>query len=557
MLSISRPYAFLFLLPLLPALLLVAVRFRRLVMNLGNLYGNDAENTATLKHLRRAVWLKSLLRSFCWIFLVLAFSGISWGTKNVSVQKSGTAVSFVFDISYSMNAEDGGNNLTRLQAARQYAMALLDSMGMTSVSVVLAKGDGLLAVPLTEDRAAVQSLLDALSPELMTAAGSSIGRGIQAALNAFPHNSAQAAQVWVFTDGDETDKSLQPALDDAVRYGIPVTLIGFGSSLGAEVLAGDGKTRVHTALNEGKLITACDRANEKTLLPQRKNHSPLIRYVQAREAASAYSLLRSLKNPSHHPAKSSDSDTGALAADTTTYAYETQQIDRHGIFLLLALICFVTSFIAGEVDLTAARFRHGSSAILLVMLLPFFSSCTADGSASILKGAWAWYQKRYHEATAVFLHADSMAQAGQDAELEQYALFGLSATYLAQEEYEASLTRLNQIAPDAPPQILSAAFYNEGIIAHHRGENQRAIDLFKKAVLADADNINAKINLELCQTEEAMRQAQGAEKEMQQASESRDDSALQKGVFTLIKEKEQNQWKKVQSNKKDDGILDY
>ena len=54
-----------------------------------------------------------------------------------------------------------------------------------------------------------------------------------------------------------------------------------------------------------------------------------------------------------------------------------------------------------------------------------------------------------------------------------------------------------------------------------------------------------------------MRQAQGAEKEMQQASESRDDSALQKGVFTLIKEKEQNQWKKVQSNKKDDGILDY
>ena len=224
---------------------------------------------------------------------------------------------------------------------------------------------------------------------------------------------------------------------------------------------------------------------------------------------------------------------------------------------MLALICFVTSFIAGEVDLTAARFRHGSSAILLVMLLPFFSSCTADGSASILKGAWAWYQKRYHEATAVFLHADSMAQAGQDSELEQYALFGLSATYLAQEEYEASLTRLNQIAPDAPPQILSAAFYNEGIIAHHRGENQRAIDLFKKAVLADADNINAKINLELCQTEEAMRQAQGAEKEMQQASESRDDSALQKGVFTLIKEKEQNQWKKVQSNKKDDGILDY
>ncbi len=555
MIFLARPYAFFFLLPLIPALVLTAVRFRRLLVSLGTLYETDAENTASLRHLTHAVWGKFFLRTLCWIFLVLAFSGISWGSKKVSVQKSGTAVSFVFDISYSMNAPDAGKGLTRLEAARQYAMALLDSMGVTSVSVVLAKGDGLLAMPLTEDRASLQSLLDALSPELMTAAGSRIGRGIETALNSFPHNSAQASQVWVFTDGDETDKGLQTALDKAVRYGIPVVLIGFGSEQGREVLAGDGKTKVHTALNAGTLITASDRANEKTLLPQQKNQPPLIRYVQATQTGSAYTLLHSLKNPSIRPQKEAEFETAEVVPDTTTYAYESQRIDRHGIFLLLALICFVASFVAGELAVSAKPLRHAP--LLLIFCVPFFSSCNMSGSTSIVRGTWAWYQKKFHESTAIFLQADSMALARQDKELEQYALFGLSATYLAQEELEAADNRLDQIAPDAPPQVRSAALYNKGIIAHHNGENQRAIALFKEAILADCTNTNAKINLELCQTEESIRQAQGAEKEMQQASESKDDSALQKGIFTLIKEKEQNQWKKVQSNKKDDGILDY
>ena len=557
MFSLARPYAFFLLLPLIPALIVLTLRFRRLFVSLENLYGNDGGKTASLRHLTHVFWGKTLLRVLGWIFLVLALSGISWGTKKVSVQKSGTAVSFVFDISYSMNAADAGKGLTRLEAARQYAEILLDSMGTTSVSVVLAKGDGVLALPLTEDRASLQSLLDALSPQLMTAAGSSIGRGIECALHSFPYNSSQAAQVWVFTDGDETDNGLQAALDNAVSYGIPVALIGFGSEQGAEVLAGDGKTKVHTVLNAGKLISASDRANEKSLLPQGKNNFSPVRYVQATENASAYTLLKTLKNVSLHPAKDFASEAALTAADTTTYAYESQRIDRHGIFLLLAIICFAASFIVGEADFSMMTLRHTSLVLLLSLLLPMLSSCTMKGSASVLKGTWAWYQKKFHAATAIFLQTDAVALAQQDKELEQYALFGLSATYLAQEELDAAVERLEQIAPDAPPQVRSAALYNQGIIAHHRGENLRAIEFFKEAILADADNTDAKINLELCQTEENMRQAQGAEKEMQQASESKDDSALQKGIFTLIKEKEQNQWKRIESDKKNDGVLDY
>lgn len=533
MFSIPRPYAFLFLLPLIPAWAFLFVRFRRLLLSVGSLYGG-AGNPVEIRRLKRALWGKTLLRGACWIFLVLALSGLSWGKKTVFVQKNGTAVALVFDISYSMNAPDAGGGMTRLEAARRYAMALLDAMRSPSVAVVLAKGDGVLAVPLTEDRAAVQSLLDALSPELMTAAGSSIGRGIQTAIHAFPHQMGQAAQVWVFTDGDETDGSLQAALDDAVRFGIPVTLIGFGSAQGADVTAGDGKTQVHTALQSQALLAAAHKANEKSVLPKRAGD--VVQYVQATASGSAAQLLRS--------------------HNATTYAYEVQTIDRHGLFLALALICFIVSFIVGEADVSPFSLR-GKSAVLLVAVPLLFSSCNARGNASILKGAWAWYQKNYQQATAIFLQTDQAAQAEQDEVLAQYALFGLSATYLAQEEYDAALSRLEQIAPDAPAPIKSAAFYNQGIIAHKNGEYARAIALFKEAILSDPANTNAKINLELSQTEASLRQANGAEKEMQQAGEDKDDTTLEKGIFTLIKENEQNQWKRLQASSHDAGGVDY
>ena len=94
----------------------------------------------------------------------------------------------------------------------KYADRLLDNIPNTSVSVVLAKGDGVVAVPLTEDMESVRSILTALSPTLMTSQGSSLGKGIDAAISSFPSQSAQSDYIWLFTDGEETDSSLQTSL---------------------------------------------------------------------------------------------------------------------------------------------------------------------------------------------------------------------------------------------------------------------------------------------------------------------------------------------------------
>ena len=76
----------------------------------------------------------------------------------------------------------------------------------------MAKGDGVVAVPLTEDKIMIESLLEVISPNLMTVPGTSLGKGILKAKESFPSSYGAAGRIWVFTDGEETDGQLKTAL---------------------------------------------------------------------------------------------------------------------------------------------------------------------------------------------------------------------------------------------------------------------------------------------------------------------------------------------------------
>ena len=120
----------------------------------------------------------------------------------------------VFDIAYSMEAQDAPESMTRLEAAANYAKEILKKIPDVRVSVVLSKGKGTIAIPLTEDFQSIYNLLDSLSPKMMTAEGSNLGNGILTAISSFPEQSSEAGFIWLFTDGEETETSLQNALNE-------------------------------------------------------------------------------------------------------------------------------------------------------------------------------------------------------------------------------------------------------------------------------------------------------------------------------------------------------
>ncbi|MCR5124386.1 MAG: VWA domain-containing protein [Treponema sp.] len=539
--SIARPQLLLLAIPVVPVALLMAYKFRRLEKSLSSLISSSRTD---FSRLRRSFFLRTFLRCLAWVSAVLAISGISWGTRQYPVQKSGCAVSFVFDISYSMNALDvDDGRLTRLDAVKIYVRDLLSLMDGTSVSAVLCKGDGILAVPLTEDLTPILSLVDALSPSLMTASGSSLGKGIECAVSSFPQNSSQSNMIFVFTDGDETDDSLHSALSAAGRFQIPVTIVGFGSEDGVEVLSGDGKTPVRTFLMENKMKNLADNVNKnvRKLFPK----SDFIRYVRSSSHGSAVSLLNQIDRTSE------------------SFSYEIRTVSRHDFFIVFSLIFFVLSFIISEIDLASLRARFSRMVSFVSVSLVFtFVSCSSPRT-QVLKGSIDYKNAKYRSAIVDFV---SVLNDSPDASVRDYAVFGLASTYISLEEYDVALEKLSQIVPEKngdeykDKNLASAVFYNEGVIFVRKGDFSKASALFKDAILASPENLDAKINLELCEQRLSMAKKKSGATEMKSVVESMDVHVDPKtaALFKLIRENEQNQWKKMDSKEEEKkNELDY
>lgn len=482
--------------------------------------------------------VKSVFIAFAFLMLFLAYAGIHWGTYLVPVQKNGVAVSMVYDISNSMLAKDGPDGMTRLKSACEYSKGLLSKMNGVGTSVVLAKGDGVAAVPLTDDYMMIESLLEVMSPALMTVPGSSIGKGILKAKETFPENYANAARIWVFTDGEETDNQLKSALSECIKAGIPVSIIGFGGEEEMEIFAGDGKTVVYSALRAEKVLSTIEEAKKN--LGFYKNQTD-IQYVNSLEKGSAYKLLNQLKGGANQ-----------------IVSYEAKPVPRFKLFLFLAVLLYSLSYVFTEFDF--ARFfkdsRLKSVAGFCVFVSVFFTGCSGS-TGDILKGSYAFVQKQYSKSVSMFYSALKKSESSKDKSDYSYALYDLGTAYLMLDENDAAMEKFFDIPEDAPVNVRYGAYYNAGIIAHKNEDFEKAAEYFKKALEVDSKRLDAKINLELSIQSVEINARQKESEAVPSGEDNSKQPEMEDAVFERIKENDQKQWKNSESNQSQNLAEDY
>ncbi|MCM1321780.1 MAG: VWA domain-containing protein [Bacteroides sp.] len=567
----SRPYALFALLLLAIALLYRCAGFRRLKALPFMASADDDCGTAFfIFRLRRFIGM--LCTASAWICLVFAWSGPEWGMFSVPVRTSGGAISFVFDVSYSMTAQDmpGSPPKTRLDAAALCAENILEKIGDCPVSVVLAKGSGVIAVPMTEDKNAVLSLMRNLSPAMMSSVGSDIGSGVAAAIRSFPSQTAKKASIIVFTDGEETAGSLEKAIEEAVRCGISVIIAETGTEAGAAAAAGGGETEVHTSLQKNKLHRIAEKyaaAEKKAKFPIAENERVPVLCIDAAVPSACAEIAE--KIPLH--------------TDACT-VFEIRRKPRARLFAALALIFFAAGILCREfrlpridgdepdsaekhdagADRAAGNKKHPFSPLMCVFLAlfsgMFFVSCTetVKQTVSVLEGTIRWRKQEYQNASAVFLRVlNNCAEEDPSNPAAGYALLGLASCYIMQGEYDAAIARLSQIPQDSPQSVLAAAAYNGGVARYMSGKYQAAADLFKQSLKHDSQNLQAKINLEL-----SLKQIANASKNGMQnlvsVPEQENARMLEQPLFSVIKEEEQNRWKNhLPQTISDDSDIDY
>ncbi len=177
-------------------------------------------------------------------------------------------------------------------------------------------------------------------------------------------------------------------------------------------------------------------------------------------------------------------------------------------------------------------------------------------SFTILSGSLAWARRDWASAAKAFLDAEESALASGNETLRQYAVYGLAATYLAEDEYESAVARLAELDAGLSPELGSGLWYQAGIVAFRKGEFADAVAMFRKSLERDGSRADAKINLELSarslSESDSKRSAGGSGFAEAKPSESDEDA-----IFDLVRRKERDRWKNQEEEASREIVADY
>lgn len=159
------------------------------------------------------------------------------GSREVMLPAGSGDTVVLLDISHSMLARDV--TPTRLDAAKRKIEDLLKLVRVRApgdrIGLVLFAGEAATLAPLTADYDALLHYVRSISPELITAGGSSLLSAVYAGSAMLREAGASHATLLLLSDGEDSTANISEAVRIAREGAISVSAIGFGTTEGAPV----------------------------------------------------------------------------------------------------------------------------------------------------------------------------------------------------------------------------------------------------------------------------------------------------------------------------------
>lgn len=185
--------------------------------------------------------LKFMLQVIALISLIVAGARPQFGSKLETVHKEGIEVMVCLDISNSMLAEDIAPS--RLEKSKRMLSRMLDQMQNDQVGLVVFAGDAVVQLPITNDYVSAKMFLSSISPNNISAQGTAIGAAINLAVRSFTPREESSKAIVLITDAENHEDDAAGAATSAFEKGIPVHVIGVGSTQGTVIPDGTGRPR--------------------------------------------------------------------------------------------------------------------------------------------------------------------------------------------------------------------------------------------------------------------------------------------------------------------------
>jgi Ca-activated chloride channel family protein len=448
-----------------------------------------------------------LSRISTWLFfgtLLSALAGPHWGIRRIAEYHRGLDVVLALDLSHSMEVRDAGSS-TRLERAAAVALDLAEEPGFR-LAAAIGRGRGVLALPLTEDRAVVRAFLESLDGIMHGGGGTNLESLLDAASSAFLDDFPSRRIIVLLSDGESLSGSLATAAERAFSAGIAIAAVGIGAESGGPVPGFDDSTGapIVSRLQRGGLEAAAARTGGI--------------YIDGGDSQAAGRLRSYLET---------------LAFEGEGGGRRQESRPRWRLFLTAALICLGIS----RLSMRKSR-KPGTLAAVLLPLALLYQSCTpAAGKLLVVEGNFYYSQGRYDEAVSAYLRAREYPQA------LPYAEYGLGTVYAALEEMPAALVRyqaagaaLRMFPAEGHRELGYRIPYNRGVVLFWEGDYEGAVEAFREALEADGGRIEAKRNLELALLSLSLER----DRKTLGEGEGLDPSEI---LFRYLDLKEQDQWK--------------
>jgi Ca-activated chloride channel family protein len=447
-------------------------------------------------------------RFFAWLFfasLLFALAGPHWGLRLITEYHQGLDVILALDLSRSMDVRDLGSS-TRLERAAALALDMAEGGPGFRFGAALGRGRGVLALPLTEDRAVMKVFLESLGETMYGGGGTNLESLVDAASSAFLDDFPSRRIIVLLSDGESLSGSLAAASERAAALGAGIVAVGIGTESGGPVPGPGDSEGTISRLRRDILEEAAARTGGL--------------YIDGNEARAGRLLQSSLESLVH------EQEGGGRRRENRP---------RWRLFLVIALVCLGLS----KICMRKGR-KPGPLAVVLLPLALLYQSCApAAGKLLVVEGNFYYAQGRYDEAISAYLRAREYPEA------LPYAEYGLGTVYAAIEELPAALARYDaasralELFPLEGHRELGYRIpYNRGVALFREGDFGGAAAAFREALEADGSRLEAKRNLELS----LLSQSREGERKSPGEGELEGQDHLD-ALFRYLDLKEQDQWK--------------
>jgi len=446
---------------------------------------------------------REVVRLCALVFLIVALAGPQWGSTWEEVKREGVDLIVALDTSRSMLATDV--KPSRIDRAKLAIRDLVSKLEGDRIGLVAFSGTAFLECPLTLDYGAFEASLASTSVGSLPRGGTNLGAAIDAALDAFEARQGKYEAMILITDGESTEGDAAEAAKRAADNGVKIFTVGIGTAEGELIPLGQGETYVKD--RQGQVVKS--RLDEKGL----EDVALATGGAYVHGAGASIGLDEIFDG---HIAKMERRELQS----TLQRRFE----NRFQVPLALALLLLLFEPLLGER-------RFAVAAVLL--LLSAARSASAD---QVAEGNKLYHEHKYEEASQRY------GEALVDSPGAPILRFNLAAAQYKLGRYADAVASLQKIGASGDDKLDARVAYNLGNSLFRFGESQAsskpadalksydaALAAYKRAMGADSNDVNAKVNHEVVERKKAELEKKLEEEKKKQEEQQQQQQDQQQG----------------------------